>query len=292
MQDEATLSGRTAVIAGAGRGIGRAIALAFARNGARLVLGARTAHEIAAVVAECRALGAEASADPVDVAEWAGVQAFATRAIGGTGRVDVLVNCAGIHGPIGPTDTIDVDSWVRGIAVNLNGAFFLCRAFLPHFREQRAGKIILLGGGGAAAPMPNFSSYAASKAGVARLADTLAAESAEYNVQVNLMAPGLVDTSLHDDLLKFGAAAGPLYEKVRLARAGGGGAVSPDVAASLAVFLASPASGTLTGKLIAAPYDSWGDWGGRAEELNASPLYTIRRIDPHTVGPWVRWLEE
>jgi NAD(P)-dependent dehydrogenase (short-subunit alcohol dehydrogenase family) len=156
--------------------------------------------------------------------------------------------------------------------------------------QWRQGKVILLGGGGATAPLPNFSSYAASKAAVVRLADTLAEELKPLNVQVNVMAPGLVDTRLQDEVLAAGDRAGPLLDKIKKARETGAGAVSPDVAASLAVFLASPASGKLTGKLIAAPYDPWREWAGKADELNATPLYTLRRLDPFTIKPLIKVL--
>jgi 3-oxoacyl-[acyl-carrier protein] reductase len=154
--------------------------------------------------------------------------------------------------------------------------------------QRKQGKIILLGGGGATTPLPNFSSYAASKAGLARLADTLAEELKPFNVQVNVIAPGLVDTKLQNEVLQAGSRAGGLLEKIKQARETGKGAVSPEIAAELAVFLASEASGKLTGKLIAAPYDPWREWGGKAEELNATPMYALRRLDPFTIKPLIK----
>jgi NAD(P)-dependent dehydrogenase (short-subunit alcohol dehydrogenase family) len=198
------------------------------------------------------------------------------------------VNSAGIYGPIGPTADIDISSWIRGAEVNLFGPFYLCRALIPHFIQRQQGKIILLGGGGATAPLPNFSSYAATKAAVVRLADTLAEELKPFNVQVNVIAPGLVDSRLQDDVLAAGHRAGTLFHKIKQARETGTGAVSPEVAASLAVFLASSASGKLTGKLIAAPYDPWREWAGKGDELNATPMYTIRRLDPFTIKPLIK----
>jgi 3-oxoacyl-[acyl-carrier protein] reductase len=285
------LKDRVALITGAGRGIGQAIALAFAREGARLVLAARSAGQLDDTAGRCREIGAMAITVPTDVAQWDQVQHLATAAINEYGQVDILVNSAGVYGPIGPTADVDLAAWVQAINVNLMGPFFLCRALLPHMQQQRQGKIILLGGGGATAPLPNFSSYAASKAGLARLSDTLAEELKEFNVQVNVIAPGLVDTQLQDEVLAAGGRAGALYEKIKDAREQGAGAVSPEVAASLAVFLASEASGTLTGKLIAAPYDPWRKWQGQAEKLNSTPLYTIRRLDPFTIKPLLQFLD-
>jgi 3-oxoacyl-[acyl-carrier protein] reductase len=277
-----------AIITGAGRGIGRAIAVAFAREGARLILSARTESEIAEATADCRKAGGVAQFVVSDISSWGQVQHLVATAIQQAGQVDILVNAAGVYGPIGPTVHIDLPAWTQAIEVNLFGTFYLCRALLPHFVARREGKVILLGGGGAAAPLPNFSSYAASKAAVARLADTLAEELKSFNVQVNVIAPGLVDTRLQDEVLAAGPLAGVLLDKIKKARETGAGATSPEVAASLAVFLASPASGRLTGKLIAAPHDPWREWAGRADELNSSPLYTVRRLDPFTIRPLIK----
>ena len=286
------LKDRWAIVTGAGRGIGRAIALAYAREGANLVLAARTEYELANTASVCGQMGVKAIAVPTDVAKWEEVKRLVEEAYARNNSIDILVNAAGIYGPIGPTTEIDVNAWHRAIEVNLLGPFNLCRALLPHFAEMRRGKIILLGGGGATAPLPNFSSYAASKAGLARFAETIAQELLAYNVQVNVIAPGLVDTSLQDDVLAAGSRAGDLFQKIKQARETGTGAVSPEIAANLAVFLASPASGGLTGKLISAPYDPWREWGEKADVLNGSALFTIRRIDPFTIQPLMKELQQ
>ena len=279
---------RTAIVTGASRGIGRAISLAFAREGARLFLAARTEPELIETASACQEAGGTAKVVVTDVSNPGQVQHLVEKAIQEAGGVDVLVNSAGIYGPIGPTAEIDISLWIRAAEVNLFGPFYLCRGLIPHFIERKQGKIILLGGGGATAPLPNFSSYAATKAGVVRLAETLAEELKSFNIQVNVIAPGLVDTHLQDEVLTAGRRAGALFDKIRQARETGAGVVSPEVAAGLAVFLASPASGKLTGKLIAAPYDPWREWAGKADELNATPLYTIRRLDPFTIKPLIK----
>ncbi|MFL5955190.1 MAG: SDR family NAD(P)-dependent oxidoreductase [Gaiellaceae bacterium] len=274
-----------ALVAGGGRGIGRAIAVAYATAGAHVSVTARTRAELDETAELCRSQGAQALVVTTDVSNWRAVEALEARVHAELGPIDVLVNAAGVYGPIGPTATVDVETWARALDVNLTGTFHLCRAVAPRMADRRYGKIVLLGGGGATAPLPSFSSYAASKAAVVRLAETLAVELAPFNVQVNAIAPGLVDTRMQDEVLAAGDAAGPLINKVRAARESGAGAVPADVAAALAVFLASDESGNLAGKLIAAPHDSWATWQSPFDAFNASSLLTIRRLDPHTVDP-------
>jgi 3-oxoacyl-[acyl-carrier protein] reductase len=150
--------------------------------------------------------------------------------------------------------------------------------------ERGRGSIINLSGGGATAPLPNFSVYAVSKAGVARLSDTLAAELAGTGVRVNAIAPGAIDTRLQDEVLAAGERAGELFHRMQLMRDIGQGATQSDVPARLALFLASDASGGLTGKLISAPHDPWETWDmARIQSLNRSSWYTIRRLDPFTI---------
>ena len=275
--------GRTAVVVGAGRGIGRAIAETLAAAGADLVLASRTGSELDECVLACRANGGQAKAVPSDVADPSQAHSLIASAVGSLGRIDVLVISSGAYGPIGPIEENDPDEWKRAVEINLFGPLYLAQAVVPHMRAQGAGKIIILAGGGATSPLPLFSAYAASKAALVRLAETLAQELRDSNVQVNAIAPGLVDTQIQDEVLAAGSRAGAQYDRIREIRQTGEGAVSPDLAANLALFLASEASGALTGKLIAAPHDPWETWNGKEEELNSTQMYTLRRLDPYTL---------
>lgn len=275
-----SLKGRLAIITGGGRGIGEAIALQFASEGAQLALASRHRDELEKVAAKCEAAGSRCSVHQVDVSHRDQVKDFVRE----VGRVDVLVNCAGVYGPIGPLEDNDLDEWEQALRINLLGTLYMCREVIPGMRSRGHGSIINLSGGGATSPRPSFSAYAVSKAAVARLSDTLAAELAGTGVRVNAVAPGLVDTSLQDAVLTAGERAGPLFPLMQKVRESGEGATPPDVAASLAVFLASDASHGLTGKLISAPHDLWKSWDeSRIEQLNDSDWFTVRRLDPFTI---------
>jgi len=267
------LDGQRALVTGAGRGIGRAIALALAHEGASVALVARTAAQLDEVKSRIQALGRPCLAAPADVSDAVQVG----EAVGGVldqwGGVDILVNDAGVQGPIGLTHQVDVEAWLRTIDVNLGGCFRCTHLVLPGMIQRRRGRIINLSGGGAVSPRPRFSAYGASKAAVVRLTETLAAEVAEYGVQVNAIAPGGVNTDMLDQILAAGEAAGADAVTARKQAAEGG--VDPQRPAALALFLASPRSDGLTGRLISAVWDNWEEMD--IEAVMAGETYTVRR---------------
>ena len=276
------------IVTGAGRGIGEATARAFALEDARLVVASRTRSELEQVAASIRADGGEVRVVPTDMSLQEDVERLVRAALRAFGQVDVLVNCAGVYGPIGLAWEVDAAEWVRAMNVNLCGTFFACRAVVPHMVQRRKGKVINFSGGGATAPLPRFSCYGVSKAAVVRLTETLAEELKEYNIQINAIAPGAVNTRLQDEVLAAGERAGDLFERIRRLRESGEGGVSPQLAADLAIFLASEESDGLTGKLVAAPYDDWRSWDSdRIRELAALPWLTLRRMDPFTLRQFV-----
>ncbi len=290
VSQQATLVGQVALVTGAGRGIGRAIALALARAGADLVLVSRTATELDEAAAQVRGLGRRVLAVPADVSHRQDVQQAVGRGLDRFGQIDVLVNNAGVQPPIGPLASNNPDEWAHTIAVNLVGAFHCMQAVLPGMIAHRRGKIVNLAGGGAAGPRPNFSAYAVSKTALVRLTETLAEEVRVYNVQVNAIAPGAVNTRMLDELLAAGDAAGDEYAAARHRRAQGGTPV--ELAAELVVFLASEQSDGLTGKLISAPHDDWQHWdAARIAELASASWLTLRRMDAHTLRPLMEQLE-
>ena len=282
------MQGLAALVVGAGRGIGEEVALRFAREGARVVLASRTAGELDSVFQRIRAEDGAASVQVTDATSREQVDRLVQASLNAFGRIDVLVNAAGIYGPIGNLWDADPDEWFKTFSVNLFSAFLLCRAVAPHMIKARRGKIINFSGGGAASPIARFSAYGASKAAVVRLTETLAEEVREFNIQVNAIAPGAVDTKLQDEVLAAGDRAGEIYLRMKKMRESGEGATPRNLPAELAVFLASEESRELTGKLISAPFDGWQSWDAqRIDEVSSKPWYTLRRLDLFTLKPLV-----
>ena len=270
---------KIAIVTGAGRGIGKAIAIAFAQEGAGVVVVSRSLPEVEETAAQLKALGHRALALRVDVSSHADVTRMAGSVIEEFGKIDVLVNNSGIQGPIGPMMEADVEQWIQAVNTNLIGTFMCTRVVLPFMIKCSQGKIINLSGGGATSPRPYFSAYAASKAAIVRLTETLAEEVKVFNIQVNAIAPGAVNTRMLEQVLAAGKAAGEkaLAEARQQLETGG---TPPERAASLAVFLASSESDGLTGRLISAVWDNWQGMSGHIPEIMSSDLYTLRRISP------------
>ncbi len=272
------LDGETVLITGGGRGIGEATAHAFARAGANLVLMARTQSEIERVAVQTAAWGAMSLAVAGDVSRREDVERMVNAAVKKFGRADVLVNAAGIYGPIGPLVENDMEEWAKAIEINLLGTVYSMHAVLPHMIARRKGVVINFSGGGAVSPFPRFSAYSTSKAAVVRLTETVAEEVKEFGIRVNAIAPGAVNTRLLDQVLAAGEQAGKeFHAKARQQKANGG--TLPEKAAELAVFLALPAAAGVTGRLISALWDDWKSLPEHAEELDRSAMFTLRRID-------------
>lgn len=280
------LTGKNAIITGASYGFGKAVAEAFLAAGANVMLCARSADKLEATRAELQAQAPERHvlAQVCDVADATQVDALVAAALEAFGTLHILVTNAGVYGPMGSLEQVDWDEWKRAIEINLYGTILPMRAVLPHFKANNYGKIINLSGGGATNPLPNISAYAASKAAVVRMTETLAGEVEAHNISVNAVAPGALNTPLQDQLLQAGAdvVGEKLYRKILEVRDGGGAPL--ELGASLCVFLASSASDGINGRLISAQWDDWRDLPNHLGELGKSDVYTLRRIVPKERG--------
>jgi 3-oxoacyl-[acyl-carrier protein] reductase len=281
------LKGRKILITGASQGFGLAVAERCLGEGADVAVCSRSAEQIEAAADSLRsraANGQRVLSMTVDVSNPSAVDDMVARATRELGPLDGLVNNAGIYGPKGAIEDVDWAEWARAIEINLYGTVLPCRAVLPAFRRRGAGKIVNLSGGGATAPLPRLSAYAASKAAVVRFTETLAEELRGTGVDVNAVAPGALNTRLLDEVL----AAGPekvgktFYERSLKQKAEGGAPL--DKGAALCVFLLSAESDGVSGKLLSAVWDPWAELPQRRAELESSDIYTLRRIVPKDRG--------
>jgi NAD(P)-dependent dehydrogenase (short-subunit alcohol dehydrogenase family) len=199
------------------------------------------------------------------------------------GEISILVNNAGVYGPMGRIEEVDWADWTRAIEINLYGTVLPCRALIPYMRLQEYGKIICISGGGATNPMPYISAYGASKAGMLRFAESLAEELRGTGIDVNSIAPGALATRLLDQAIEAGpGVVGDAYHR-RMVQIKSEGGTDPELGANLCVFLASSESDGISAKLISAVWDPWQDFPQHQDELKGD-IYTLRRIVPKDRG--------
>src|ERR1051325_1284257 len=239
------LENRIALVTGAGQGIGRAIALAMAREGAALVIGDLNETNASAVKKEIEGIGGKASALHADISNEESVQAMVEATLKEYGRVDILVNNAGIF-PTSPVEEMAEEDWDRVIGTNLVGTFLCSKAVVPQLLTQRRGRIISLTSGRAFQGARNGAHYAASKAGIIGFSKSLALELAPHGITVNVICPGITDTAQprgHQSEEQIYAQG----QGIPLGRIG-----QPEDLTGAAVFLASDAARFITGQTIFA----------------------------------------
>jgi NAD(P)-dependent dehydrogenase (short-subunit alcohol dehydrogenase family) len=262
----------TALITGAGRGIGKRIAIGFAKAGMRVGLLGRSQAELDLTKLEIEHAGGNAHRFRADVREYDQVSAAVDRFSDMSGNVHVLVANAAVLGPIGPFADHKPRDWKEVFETNVVGVMNACRKVLPQMIQARSGKIIVIADSSSSSPRPNFAPYSASKAAVVRLVESVAEEVRDQNVQVNCFSPGGAYTSMTDEILEADARAGWVEveeaEQIRLT-----GGVPAERQIQMALFLASERSNHLTGKLI----DVTDDWKKLERENTHHDAWTLRR---------------
>ena len=279
--DNLKLIGKVAMVTGASQGLGFNIAQRFIAEGASVVICARSLADLEHAEAE---LGANLSKDQqllalsCDVSAIAEVDRMFQQLVDRFGTLDVVVSNAGIYGPLGPIDEVNWDEWLQAIAINLSGAAYVLRKSVIIMKPQGFGKIIQLSGGGATQPHPFANSYAASKAAIVRLAETIAEELKGMGIEINSIAPGALNTRLFEQILEAGPelVGQSFYDRTLKQKETGGAGF--DDAVDLALFLASSASDGISGKLISAVWDKWVEFPGQVDALASSDVFTLRRI--------------
>lgn len=282
-----TLHSQTAIITGCARGLGAVIAETMWREGADLLLIDRpqsALHELRDRLTATGRPQQQAHAFPIDLSDPSAPQAILKEAQRHWPRLDILINNAGIQGPIGTIADNDWAAWRDTIQINLLAPAELCKLSIMWMRQTGGGRIVNLSGGGAAGLRPNFSAYATAKCGLVKFSETIAAEVADLGIRVNSIAPGPMNTAMLQEILNAGTeqAGAAEYEQVRKQVASG--ATDPQIAADLTVYLASEQSAGITGKLISALWDPWRTLHEQVAVLRSSDVYTLRRIVPADRG--------
>ncbi len=239
------LEGKVAIITGGSRGIGRSIALGYAEAGANIAIASRTHADVEQVVEEVRSRGRRAIGVATDVSRLADIVALVEATRESLGRIDILVNNAGISPVYSRALKLKEEDWNRILAVNLTGAFLTCQAVGQVMTEQRAGKIINIASIGATSGLPRFIAYCAAKGGLLQVTRVLAQEWAEYNVQVNAIAPGYVETDMTAGLQDNPRLLNDIVCRTPMHRLG-----KPDEIVGAALLLASEASSYITGHIL------------------------------------------
>ena len=261
------------LITGAGRGIGKRLAIGFASKGARVGLLARSKAELDLAQLEIEHAGGVAMRLRADVRNPEQIASAADRLRVQYGAINAVICAAGIQGPIAPFMETPANAWTETIDTNLIGVMNVCRVVIPAMVGSRRGKMLVIAGGGGATVRPNFSAYAASKAAVIRMVECLAEELRECNVQINLMSPGGAYTAMTDEILAAGDKAGwkeiQDAEHIRLT-----GGVAAEKQVELASFLLSDQSNHISGKLVHVS----DDWKKLRDGTVNPELYTLRRV--------------
>jgi NAD(P)-dependent dehydrogenase (short-subunit alcohol dehydrogenase family) len=272
------LDGMVALVSGGGRGVGRLLGARLAGAGAAIGLIARSADELAAAAGEINRAGGTAAAAVADVADHRAAAAAVSELRHQLGTADILINNAGISGPVGPLWQAQTAEWWRAIEVNLGGAFVLTQLALEHMIPAGKGRIINVTSYAGVYRWPLLSAYAASKAALVKLTETLAEETRPHGVSVFSVDPGLLPIGLGQAALKASAGRetpeGRVQRWIRDQLAAGRGA-DPEEAARLIIALASGRADRLSGRHLSVT-DSLDELRSRIDQIERADLHTLR----------------
>ena len=272
------------LITGSGSGIGRHLARRLGAAGHEICgLGLSLQED---VLSEFEQNGIKFHWFFTDVSNWEQLSTASRELSFAWSSLDAIICCAGVQGELGPAMTLDPAAWSQCVRVNLDGTFYTIRAFHDLLLKHTAprAKILCLSGGGAASPRLNFSSYAAAKAGVVRLVENLAHEWAGSTIDINAIAPGGVNTAMTEEVLSLGPeVVGEKEYRAALAQKQTGGSPLSRLA-DMVELLLSPASDSISGRLLSLPWDAWEKLPQIKQELAGTDIFTLRRVVPEDRG--------
>lgn len=276
------LKGKKAIVTGGSRGIGFALAQEFVDQGVSIVICSRSKKELQKALKILNSKDELAYGVVCDVSKLKDCKKLIQFAKRKLKNIDILVNNAGIIGEIGEFESNNLQKWVKAIKVNLFGTVYCTQLVIPYMKRLSEGKIINFAGGGIGGKnsMPNFSSYICSKIAVIGFSETVAKELAKWNIQINSISPGAVNTKMTDDLITKGPkkAGEDMYKKALDQK--NHDENSPKSAIEMILFLCSPNANNISGRLISAKWDNI-DY---LKKLNNEDMFKLRRIDNDLFG--------
>jgi 3-oxoacyl-[acyl-carrier protein] reductase len=274
---------KIAVITGASRGLGEYIAGSFVKQGIKkLIILARNGEILSKAQSSLNKMRISSTQKIItkecDISSMSDIERFSELCFQETEKIDILVNNASVFGPIGYFEDVQLNEWVETIHVNYVGTATIIKYLLPLIKASERGKIINIVGGGASKPYGCLSGYATSKVAIVRFTEELAAELNKYNIDINCIAPGPLDTRFVDVMLNAGVEVlgKSLYDHVTNIRKEGG--TSFELPSLLCHFLADSASNGISGKMLSARYDDIKLLIKNKDRLIKSDLYTLRRV--------------
>ena len=276
------LKDKVAIITGGSRGIGRAIAERFAKEGCNLMLAARTKSELESSAKSIRKkYSVKVITHQTNIADENNVIVMVEKTLSEFGSVDILVNNAAVIGPMGEISNIDSNEFFKTLRNNIGGTIYCTKAVLPIMKKNLNGCIINLSGGGALYPLPYYDAYSASKTSIVRLTENFAIEFEKYNIQVTAISPGAVNTKMFDEQLKADKSSigENNWKALQDRRVKGGDSI--EKAPELALYMAHQKRPELNGKVISAIWDDWNTISENADKISDSDIFNMRRIVPH-----------
>tara|TARA_B100000886_G_scaffold340480_1_gene310347 strand:+ start:34207 stop:35061 length:855 start_codon:yes stop_codon:yes gene_type:complete len=274
---EKSLHDKNIIISGASTGLGKYLTKYLSSLGSNLAIFSRKIEdsEVANQIDQSKSLIIK----NVDISNYENVNSFFSEVKKKFRRIDGLINCAGVYGPMEKIEALDREEFIEAININLVGTLNVIKPCIPIFKSQGYGRIVQLSGGGATSPMPQIYGYAASKAAVVRLIESIALEDSLDDILINSVAPGALNTNMLKQVLNAGPdkVGQNFYEKALKQKDTGG--ASLEKAARCISYLVSPENKLITSKLISAVWDPWEQWASGLKDPPSknSPLFTLRR---------------